>query len=123
MSVIFTQELMSNTFNFGRLQTMLNPSSVIAEPFAATVSKPLMPYLMNFITPSIYKYNDDKVDSATSPQTFGQPISNLISLGYFNFANSGFIGDTQIIEYKIKISELETAFSRTYQNGKINSNN
>jgi hypothetical protein len=44
----------------GNLQSVLEgEEEIIAEPFAATVPKPLMSQFSDFITPSIYSYNAD----------------------------------------------------------------
>ena len=69
---------------------------------------------------SQYKYNDAGVDGLLSPQTFGQPASDLGTDFVIAFSDSG---STQIIEYKIAIDALETAFGRTYLDGTISVGN
>ena len=65
---------------------------------------------------SQYKYNDTDVDGASTGQTFGVDATTLG--GDFAIAHTK-TGATQIIEYKVAISVLETAFGRTYQDGAI----
>ena len=60
---------------------------IIAEPFAATVPKPLMSQFDDFITPAIYSYNADDNTSEgfdNSPRImFNNGIKNLNSCTYF----------------------------------------
>ena len=64
---------------------------------------------------SQYKLNDAGVDGPGSAQTFGVNVTALGS----DFMVAHTPGATQVIEYKIAISVLETAFGRTYQDGAI----
>jgi len=49
----------SKIYDASALTLLTGEEEIIAEPYAATVSKPLMPYLTNFIVPAIYSLNDD----------------------------------------------------------------
>ena len=59
---------------------------IIAEPFAATVSKPLMPEYSDFIVPSIYAMGDDESTEGfdNSPRIFyNNYVKTLTSCTYF----------------------------------------
>jgi hypothetical protein len=49
----------SKIYDASGLTLLTGEEEIIAEPFAATVSKPLMTNLTNFIVPTIYSLNDD----------------------------------------------------------------
>ena len=64
-----------------------------------------------------YKYNDNLWDGV-SAQTTSQPVANMGA--DFEWAVSVSVsGNTQTIEMKIAVSQIEIAFGRTYQNGTI----
>jgi hypothetical protein len=72
----------------GNLQSVLEgEEEIIAEPFAATVPKPLMSQFPDFITPSIYSYNADDGTSEgfeNSPRImYNNGIKTLTSCTYY----------------------------------------
>jgi hypothetical protein len=57
---LYGSKLFDATLTTGGLQSVLDgEEEIVAEPFAATVSKPLMSQFYDFIVPSIYSYNPD----------------------------------------------------------------
>jgi uncharacterized protein affecting Mg2+/Co2+ transport len=57
---LYGSKLFDATLTTGGLQSVLDgEEEIVAEPFAATVSKPLMSQFYDFIVPSIYSYNAD----------------------------------------------------------------
>ena len=57
---LYGSKLFDATLATGGLQSVLDgEEEIVAEPFAATVSKPLMSQFYDFIVPSIYSYNAD----------------------------------------------------------------
>ena len=57
---LYGSKLFDATLTTGGLQSVLSgEEEIVAEPFAATVSKPLMSQFYDFIVPSIYSYNPD----------------------------------------------------------------
>lgn len=72
----------------GNLQSVLEgEEEIIAEPFAATVPKPLMSQFSDFITPSIYSYNADDGTSEgfeNSPRImYNNGVKTLTSCTYY----------------------------------------
>jgi hypothetical protein len=67
---------------------------IVAEPFAATVPKPLMSQFSDFITPAIYSYNPDEQTSEgfdNSPRImYNNGKKTLSSCTYFIPAQNGF---------------------------------
>ena len=49
----------SKVYDASGFTILTGEKEVVAEPFAATVSKPLMPLYYDFIIPSLYAYNPD----------------------------------------------------------------
>ena len=49
----------SKVFDASGLNLLTGTDEIIAEPFAATISKPLMPQFPQFIVPTLYSMNDD----------------------------------------------------------------
>ena len=70
---------------------------IIAEPFAATVSKPLMSQFANFVTPALYSMSDDGTSEGfdNSPRIFYN--NGRISTGttYFICVQNGVTGENQ----------------------------
>ena len=70
---------------------------IVAEPFAATVVKPLMSQYPDFITPAVYSYNpqDDTSEGfENSPRImFDNGEKNLTSCTYFIPDQNGVLGD------------------------------
>jgi hypothetical protein len=57
---LYGSKLFDATLTTGGLASVLDgEEEIVAEPFAATVSKPLMSQFSDFIVPSIYSYNAD----------------------------------------------------------------
>jgi hypothetical protein len=57
---LYGSQIFDASTTTGNLQSVLEgEEEIIAEPFAATVPKPLMSQFSDFITPSIYSYNAD----------------------------------------------------------------
>ena len=54
-----SKEIDASTSTNGLPTVLDGTKEIIAEPFAATVSKPLMPQYFDLITPSLYTINDD----------------------------------------------------------------
>jgi hypothetical protein len=84
----------------GNLQSVLEgEEEIIAEPFAATVPKPLETQFPDFITPSIYSYNAD--DGTTegfenSPRImYNNGIKALTSCDYYIPAQNGLFSEQQ----------------------------
>jgi hypothetical protein len=78
----------------GNLQSVLEgEEEIIAEPFAATVPKPLMSQFSDFITPSIYSYNADDGTSEgfeNSPRImYNNGVQTLTSCTYLIPAQNG----------------------------------
>ena len=67
-----SKELDASTATNGLPTVLQGTKEIIAEPFAATVEKPLMDYLTSFITPAIYAKNDDGTTEGfdNSPRIF-----------------------------------------------------
>ena len=49
----------SKKFDASEFTILAGEDEIVAEPFAATVIKPLMPQFSDFITPAVYSYNPD----------------------------------------------------------------
>ena len=49
----------SKVFDASGLNLLSGTDEIVAEPFAATISKPLMPQFPDFIVPTLYSMNDD----------------------------------------------------------------
>ena len=79
------------------LTILQGTKEIIAEPFAATVSKPLMPQFSDFIVPSIYAMGDDGTNEGfdNSPRIFynnyvpNYPNPSLASCTYYVPAQNG----------------------------------
>jgi hypothetical protein len=82
----------------GNLQSVLEgEEEIIAEPFAATVPKPLETQFPDFIIPSIYSYNPDDLTSEgfeNSPRImYNNGVKTLTSCTYYVPAQNGVAGD------------------------------
>tara|TARA_R110000824_G_scaffold33842_2_gene108104 strand:+ start:1995 stop:5009 length:3015 start_codon:yes stop_codon:yes gene_type:complete len=83
---------------------------IIAEPFAATVSKPLDDQFMDFIVPSLYSMNDDGDTSGfdNSPRIFyNNYVKILTSCTYSVPTQNGVAGDALENEF-LQFSHLST---------------
>jgi hypothetical protein len=84
----------------GNLQSVLEgEEEIIAEPFAATVPKPLETQFPDFITPSIYSYNAEDGTSEgfeNSPRImYNNGIKALTSCDYYIPAQNGLFSEQQ----------------------------
>ena len=73
-------------------------NEIVAEPFAATVPKPLMTQYPDFITPAIYSYNPDDGTSSgfdNSPRIFYNNGVKSSGTTYFIPAQNGFSNENQ----------------------------
>ena len=70
---------------------------IIAEPFAATVSKPLMPQFSEFIIPSLYAMSDDGTTEGfdNSPRIFYNNGEKGTGASYFIPTQNGVTGENQ----------------------------
>ena len=87
------------TTTTGGFQSVLDgEEEIIAEPFAATVVKPLMSQFADFITPAVYSYNSDDGTSEAfdnSPRImFNNYIHDLTSCTYFVPDQNNVLGDS-----------------------------
>ena len=71
---------------------------IIAEPFAATVSKPLDDYLPSFVVPSIYAMTDDGTSESfdNSPRIFYNNGIKSTGASYFIPTQNGVTGENQL---------------------------
>ena len=81
---------------------------IIAEPFAATVSKPLMSEFTDFIVPSLYSLNDDGSSEAfdNSPRIFYNNGRQNTGTTFFICGQNGFTGENQ--SHFLQFSHLTT---------------
>jgi hypothetical protein len=91
---LYGSQIFDASTTTGNLQSVLEgEEEIIAEPFAATVPKPLMSQFPDFITPSIYSYNAD--DGTTegfenSPRImYNNGVQTLTSCTYLIPAQNG----------------------------------
>jgi len=92
----------SKKYNAGNEFNILEgEDEIVAEPFAATVIKPLMNFLPNFVTPAIYSMNDDVSEGfENSPRImYNNGIKNLGSSSYSVPAQNGVAGNDTENEY------------------------
>jgi hypothetical protein len=94
----------------GNLQSVLEgEEEIIAEPFAATVPKPLMSQFSDFITPSIYSYNADDGTSEgfeNSPRImYNNGVKILTSCTYYIPAQNG-VSETNYEDGFLQFSHL-----------------
>ena len=95
-SKLFDASLSGNGFP----TILTGEEEIIAEPFAATVPKPLMTQFPDFITPAIYSYNADDGTSqgfANSPRImFNNGVKTLTSCTYYIPAQNTEAGEQMI---------------------------
>jgi hypothetical protein len=94
----------------GNLQSVLEgEEEIIAEPFAATVPKPLMSQFPDFITPAIYSYNADDGTSEgfeNSPRImYNNGVKILTSCTYYIPAQNG-VSETNYEDAFLQFSHL-----------------
>ena len=84
---LYGSQIFDASTTTGNLQSVLEgEEEIIAEPFAATVPKPLMSQFSDFITPSIYSYNADDGTSEgfeNSPRIMYNNGVQTLALGTF----------------------------------------
>lgn len=85
---LYGSKLFDASLSGGGLPTILTgEEEIVAEPFAATVPKPLMTQFSDFITPAIYSYNADDGTSqgfGNSPRImYNNGVKTLTSCTYF----------------------------------------
>ena len=71
---------------------------IVAEPFAATVTKPIMRQFPDFITPAVYSYNEESGESSgfdNSPRIFYNNGVKSTGATYFMPAQNGFSSENQ----------------------------
>ena len=88
---------------------------IIAEPFAATVVKPLMTQYPDFITPSLYAMSDDETEGfENSPRIlFDNGIQTLTSCTYSIPAQNGVVAsalETQFLQFS-HLTNIPTALA------------
>jgi hypothetical protein len=97
---LYGSQIFDASTTTGNLQSVLEgEEEIIAEPFAATVPKPLMSQFFDFITPSIYSYNADDGTSEgfeNSPRImYNNGIKALTSCDYYIPAQNGLFSEQQ----------------------------
>jgi len=85
---LYGSKLFDASLSGGGLPTILTgEEEIVAEPFAATVPKPLMSQFSDFITPAIYSYNPDDGTSqgfGNSPRImYNNGVKTLTSCTYY----------------------------------------
>jgi hypothetical protein len=106
----------SKRFNAGNEFNILDgEDEIVAEPFAATVVKPLMSQYPEFIVPSLYSYNANDDTSEGFENTprimYSNGVVNLASTTYFVPAQNGGSGDAfedQFLQFS-HLSEIPTS--------------
>ena len=87
----------SKKYDASEFTILAGEDEIIAEPFAATVVKPLEDIFADFITPAVYSYNPDDNTSEgfeNSPRImFDNGEKNLTSCTYFIPDQNGVLGD------------------------------
>jgi hypothetical protein len=91
---LYGSQIFDASTTTGNLQSVLEgEEEIIAEPFAATVPKPLMSQFPDFITPAIYSYNADDGTSEgfeNSPRImYNNGVQTLTSCTYLIPAQNG----------------------------------
>ena len=94
----------SKKFNAGNeFNILFGEDEIVAEPFAATVVKPLMPEFSDLITPAIYSYspNDDTSEGFdNSPRImYNNGVVTMASTTYSVPAQNGVAGDASEDEF------------------------
>ena len=96
----------SKKYDASEFTILSGEDEIIAEPFAATVVKPLMSQYSDFITPAVYSYNpqDDTSEGfENSPRImFENGIKTLTTCTYSIPAQNGVVGnasETQFLQF------------------------
>jgi len=106
----------SKKYDASEFTILAGEDEVVAEPFAATVIKPLEDQFPDFITPAVYSYNPEDNTSEgfdNSPRimyrNFHSPngVKTLSSCTYFVPAQNGVLGDATEDEF-LQFSHLST---------------
>jgi hypothetical protein len=105
-----SKEIDGSTATNGMSTILQGTKEIIAEPFAATVSKPLMSQFSDFIVPSIYAMNDEGESEGfdNEPRIFyDNYVKTLTSCTYLVPAQNGVLGDNFEDEF-LQFSHLST---------------
>jgi hypothetical protein len=97
---LYGSQIFDASITTGNLQSVLEgEEEIIAEPFAATVPKPLMSQFSDLIVPSVYSYNADDGTSEgfeNSPRImYNNGIKALTSCDYYIPAQNGLFSEQQ----------------------------
>jgi hypothetical protein len=97
---LYGSQIFDASTTTGNLQSVLEgEEEIIAEPFAATVPKPLMSQFSDLIVPSVYSYNADDGTSEgfeNSPRImYNNGIKALTSCDYYIPAQNGLFSEQQ----------------------------
>tara|TARA_R110002051_G_scaffold111751_1_gene184369 strand:+ start:1 stop:1506 length:1506 start_codon:yes stop_codon:yes gene_type:complete len=92
-----SKELDASTASNGMPTVLEGTKEIIAEPFAATVSKPIDAQFSNFIIPSIYSMTDDGTSGGfeNSPRVFYNNGVKSTGVSYFIPAQNGLFSENQ----------------------------
>tara|TARA_R110002096_G_scaffold133126_1_gene283911 strand:+ start:5 stop:880 length:876 start_codon:yes stop_codon:yes gene_type:complete len=106
-----SKEIDASTASNGMPTVLEGTKEIIAEPFAATVSKPLDDYLPNFIVPSIYSKNEDGTSEGfeNSPRIFYNNGIKDTGASYFIPAQNGLFSgnETEFLQFS-HLSDIPT---------------
>ena len=101
----------SKKYDASEFTILAGEDEIVAEPFAATVIKPLMPQFSDFITPAVYSYNPDDNTSEgfdNSPRImYNNGEKTLTSCTYKIPAQNGVTGSATKDEF-LQFSHLST---------------
>jgi len=101
----------SKKYDASEFTILAGEDEIVAEPFAATVVKPLMKQFSDFITPAVYSYNTDDNTSEgfdNSPRImYNNGVKTLTSCTYNVPAQNGGAGDAFEDEF-LQFSHLST---------------
>ena len=104
----------SKGFDASGFTILEGKKEIIAEPFAATVSKPLLPHFASFIVPSIYALNDDGTSGSfeNSPRIFyNNGVKNTGATYYIPEANGvGSANESNFLQFS-HLSAIPTVVS------------
>jgi|21_taG_2_1085346.scaffolds.fasta_scaffold03542_4 hypothetical protein len=86
----------SKKYDASGFTVLTGEDEIVAEPFAATIIKPLMPQFQNFITPAIYAKNDDGTEGfENSPRIMWNNGIKDTGVSYYIPAQNGLNSENQ----------------------------
>ena len=86
----------SKKYDASGFTVLTGEDEIVAEPFAATIIKPLMPQFQNFITPAIYAKNDDGTEGfGNSPRIMWNNGEKDTGASYYIPAQNGLDSENQ----------------------------